>query len=244
MADLYNTDIPSFRNYIRMSFLNAQGEAGTKALQEKDQLKGAPKCGPQDCHHPEIPGETYTSLHFQFRSWKATSPSLLSLSPIISWESTREPLTCPTTPEGWKELETELRQKWIVPHVIGALDRNHVANRKPPKSVSSTITTRVLLYSPVGPVVDDEYRFRWVDIGTEGSCSDSQPKEKIENCSIGFPEASPVESDGPCLPYFILADGAFALKTWLMKPYSTIANYRISRGRRVVENAKHSLFQI
>ena len=82
-------------------------------------------------------------------------------------------------------------------------------------------------------------------VGTEGSCSDahifndSELKEKTEDEGIGFPEASPIEPDGPDLPYFILADDVFALKTWLMKPYSKkgigrpdmIANYRISRGR-------------
>ena len=46
----------------------------------------------------------------------------------------------------------------------------------------------------------------------------SELRGKIDDGSIGFPEAEPIESGGPDLPYFILADDAFALKTWLMKP--------------------------
>ena len=100
-------------------------------------------------------------------------------------------------------------------------------------------------------LVDGQYKFRWVDVGTAGSCSDAQIcntchlKRKIDDGSIGFPDPATITRGGRDVPYFILADDAFALKTWLMKPYGgrmltreeRIANYRISRGRRVVENA-------
>ena len=86
---------------------------------------------------------------------------------------------------------------------------------------------------------------------TTGSCSDaqifnaSQLKRMIEDGRIGFPDPAPITQGGRDVPYFILADDVFALKTWLMKHYGRrmltreerIANYRISRGRRVVENA-------
>ena len=100
-------------------------------------------------------------------------------------------------------------------------------------------------------LVDGQYKFRWVDAGTAGSCSDAQIfnacqlKRRIEDGRIGFPDQAPITKGGRDVPYFILADDAFALKTWLMKPYGRrmltreerIANYRISRARRVVENA-------
>ena len=99
-------------------------------------------------------------------------------------------------------------------------------------------------------LVDGQYKFRWVDVDTAGSCSDAQIfntchlKRKIDDGNIGFPDPAPITQGGRDVPYFILADDAFALKTWLMKPYGRrmltseerIANYRISRGRRVVEN--------
>ena len=74
-------------------------------------------------------------------------------------------------------------------------------------------------------LVDGQYKFRWVDVGTAGSCSDAQIfnacqlKRRIEDGKIGFPDPAPITQGGRNVPYFILADDAFALKTWLMKPY-------------------------
>ena len=88
-----------------------------------------------------------------------------------------------------------------------------------------------------------------MDIGGYGSMSDAQIynaseiKECLEDGAIGFPD--PDRSPANDNQSLILADDAFGLITYLMKPYSHrgvtkeefIINYRISRGRRVVENA-------
>ncbi len=60
-----------------------------------------------------------------------------------------------------------------------------------------------------------------------------------------FPPADPLPQDNRPMPYFILGDDAFALRTWLMKPFcqwnmsdeQRIFNYSLSRGRYIVENA-------
>ena len=88
-------------------------------------------------------------------------------------------------------------------------------------------------------------------MGASGSSSDAQIfnrsklKRRIENGRLGLPPPQPLGSGGPDLHYFLLGDDAFALMPWLIKPYcrrqltrdERIANYRISRGRRVVENS-------
>ena len=84
----------------------------------------------------------------------------------------------------------------------------------------------------------------------DGSTSDaaifnrSEMKEVIENGIIGFPAADPLPNDDRSMPYFIIGDDDFPLRTWLMKPYSRrnlpdaerVFNYRLSRVG-VVENA-------
>ena len=84
--------------------------------------------------------------------------------------------------------------------------------------------------------------------GASGASSDAQIfnrcklKRIIENGTLRLPLPETMGLGGPDLYYFLLGDDAFALMPWLVKPYSRrqltraerIANYRISRDRRVV----------
>lgn len=100
-------------------------------------------------------------------------------------------------------------------------------------------------------LVDADYKFRWVNIGAQGEFSDAQIwnqsdlKQAIERGLMGLPTPTPFPGDDKPLGYYIIADDAFGMRTWLMKPFSRrclsyeerIFNYRLSRSRRVVENA-------
>jgi len=91
----------------------------------------------------------------------------------------------------------------------------------------------------------------WMDISGYGSMSDAQIfndselKECLKDKSIGFLELSLISEHDEPMPYFILGDDDFGIRTFLMTPYGQrnlqryerIYNYRICRGQHVVENA-------
>ena len=255
MAELYATDIPGFTNFMKMTpefFEMIKDQTGTTYSQAGHQLQSSNQCWGKVSPHHQIAGESYTSLSCQLRVGRSTiSKFLPEVCRAIQDDFTREYLRCPTTPDEWKELETEFRIRWNVPHAPGAFDGKHVALKKPKNSGALYHNYKGFFSIVMLALVDGQYKFRWVDVGTAGSCSDAQIfnachlKRKIDDGTIGFPDPAPLTQGGRDVPYFILVDDVFALKTWLMKPYGRrmltreerIANYRISRGRRVVENA-------
>ena len=74
------------------------------------------------------------------------------------WALTIEHLTCPTTPEAWKELGREFRLRWDVPHALGALDGKHMRIKKPPKSGSLYHNYKGIFSVILMALVDTEYR--------------------------------------------------------------------------------------
>ena len=98
-------------------------------------------------------------------------------------------------------------------------------------------------------LVDANYKFIYVDIGCNGRISDggvfrnSSLSTAIDENILNIPP--PRKVGASVLPYVIVADDAFPLKQNLVKPYpsrnlsleSRITSYRISRARRISENA-------
>lgn len=129
---------------------------------------------------------------------------------------------------------------WNFPRCCGAIDGKHVQIKCPPNSGSSFYnykgTYSIILFA----MVDAAYCFRFIDVGGNGRASDSAIfRDSTLNIALQknllhFPDES-----------VIISDDAFPLRTNLMKPYSKnnlsnvekVFNYRLSRARRVVENA-------
>ncbi len=69
--------------------------------------------------------------------------------------------------------------------------------------------------------------------------------QALEENRLHLPEPDALPGTQTAVPYMVIADDAFPLKTNLQKPYphrnlsqeKRIYNYRLSRARRVSENA-------
>lgn len=157
----------------------------------------------------------------------------------------------PQTVEEWTNLSKEYYNKWNFPNCIGSLDGKHVVLSSPINSGSEFINYKGTFSIVMMALVDANYCFSYVDIGCQGRISDggvfrnTSLFKKLEEGELNIPLPHPISSNGPPLPYVIVADDAFSLSQNLMKPYpgnhdkgskERHFNYRLSRARRVVEN--------
>jgi hypothetical protein len=103
-------------------------------------------------------------------------------------------------------------------------------------------------------LVNSNYEFIFIDVGTNGRVSDGgvwgkcSMKQAIEKNDVSIPRPRKLPNSSVVAPFVVVADDAFGMKPYLMKPYKPLStatlskqqrvfNYRLSRARRVVENA-------
>ena len=263
MEELRQEDQQSFSNFIRMPpemFDELLNRVGPRIQLQDTNIRRALEPGLKlavTLRHLSS-GDKYSTLQYDFRVARTTIVKFLPVvCQAIVDELKDEVVICPTTPEQWRETANEFWRRWNVPHACAALDGKHCAIRCPPNSGSLYYNYKGFFSIVLLAMVDADYKFLWTDVGGYGSMSDAQIynesdlKEALEDNTIGLPPADPLPHDDRNVPYFLLGDDAFGLRTYLMKPFALrgltreemIANYRFSRGRRVVENAFGILVQ-
>lgn len=157
----------------------------------------------------------------------------------------------PFTRENWLQIVQDYSVHWNFPHVCGSIDGKHIKIIAPKNSGS-------VYYSYLGHysivllgIADAKYKFTYVNIGAYGSSSDggiltnSELGRLLQSGNINFPPESSLLQGEPAIPYFLVGDEAFGLREWCMVPYAgrflqedlQHFNKRLSRARRVVENA-------
>ena len=257
MVELQREDAPSFKNFLRVDV----------ALFRELLETVSPAIEPVgcNCRKPLPPGlkltitlrhfatgDSYATLAYGFRVARNTIHYIIkSVSDAIVDAYADQLLTPPSTQEGWRDIASKFSTKWQFHHTLGSIDGKHVAIRKPPKSGSSYHNYKGFFSIVLLAIVDADYKFLWVHVGARGASSDAQimsrvdlPRAIVENW-LDLPPPQPLPHGQEPVPYFLIGDDAFGLQTWMMKPYSRkhlaaeelIFNYRLSRARRVVENA-------
>ena len=169
----------------------------------------------------------------------------------VLWESEVSTYMPKSETEFYQKI-SDMEQMWQFPCCWGAIDGCHIPIKCPQGGLQACKEYHNFknFYSIVlMGMVDAKYRFIWGSCGFPGNSHDSvilqstdlwdqiQDRDYLPNIAKKI--------NGVVVPPLILADSAFQLKSWLMKPYTKAKltskeryfNYRLSRARMVTECA-------
>ncbi len=213
MDELRVEDVRSFRNFLRME----------PAMFQEVVDRLIPRITKVDtfCRKALAPGlklaitlkylasgDNYHSLMYGFRvPHNSISIIIRDVCEAIIAEFADEVIECPTTEDQWRRIAEQFSRRWQFHHCLGALDGKHIAITCPSNAGSEYYNYKGFHSIIFMALVDGDYKFSWVDVGSNGSAGDAQVfnrselKECIEGDSVGVPGAEPLVttllSEGP-----------------------------------------------
>lgn len=197
-------------------------------------------------------GESITSISFSFRIAQSYVTDIVRRVFKAIKDTLMKEIPHPTK-EQFSDIASDFYKKWNFPNVLGCLDGKHVRIRCPNSTGSIHYNYKDFFSIVLLALVDANNKFIAVDIGSFGREGDAgifskcEMGKAIRNKTFDFPQPSKIPGTDIISPYVVLGDEAFPLLENLMKPFcrnqslvdrsKAIFNYRLSRARRIVENA-------
>ncbi|XP_011870670.1 PREDICTED: uncharacterized protein LOC105563580 [Vollenhovia emeryi] len=197
-------------------------------------------------------GDSMNSMSYQYLVGFTTVSNIIAETCAALWDClAKEVLPFPLSKEDWLNIAQNFEDRWNFNHCIGAIDGKHIAIQCPHNAGSLYYNYKNYHSIVLLGICDANYMFTFVDIGAYGRRSDggifrdSIVGQKFYNKEMRLPEPEKLTVDGDPMPYVLVADEAFQLTDFLLRPYpgkgglnheKNIYNYRLSRARRTIEN--------
>lgn len=196
-------------------------------------------------------GDDYISIGFSFRLGHSTVCNVVRETCKVIYDELVNISMCPPKEQEWLNIAEDFKIKWNFPNCIGGIDGKHVMLQAPPSSGSQYFNYKGSHSIVLMALVDANYKFVLIDVGGYGRNSDggilanSSFGKALFSGNLSIPDNQPLAPNKVHMPHVIVGDEAFPVKPNLMRPYpgrnlqhnQRIFNYRLSRARRVSENA-------
>ncbi|XP_072159792.1 uncharacterized protein [Bemisia tabaci] len=198
-------------------------------------------------------GDSIYTTACSYRMGESTVRGIVFETSKLIWETLKDTWMPKPTEETWLRNAERFWTLWNYPNCIGAIDGKHVVFEKPRKSGSLFFNYKKEFSIVLLALVDADYRFITVDVGSYGRNSDggifrsSSLGKSLANGTLNIPPPKALPYSEVTVPMVIVGDEAFPLLTNSMRPFpgaylgddvpKKIYNYRHSRARRVSENA-------
>ncbi len=168
-------------------------------------------------------GASYRDLAFAFRvAHNTISLFIPEVCQAIFEEYQAEMWNTPQTPDEWRPVAEGSETSGTSRTPGGAIDGKHIAITKPGKTGSLYYNFKGFFSIVMLAVVDANYKF----MRAPGSSSDagifnrSRLEPALRLGILGLPPPEPLPNDDRDMPFFMIGDDAFPLRTYMMKPYS------------------------
>lgn len=160
-------------------------------------------------------------------------------------------MSTPTVAD-FENISQGFYDNWNFPNCIGSLDGKHIRIKCPKNSGSMFFNYKQYFSIVLLAVADANYKFIMIDVGSYGKDSDggvlsnSNILKRLENKTLKLPFPKALPNSNIFSPYTFIADEAFPLRTYIMRPYpkrllnnenKNYFNYRLSRARMTIECA-------
>lgn len=196
-------------------------------------------------------GDSMSSISFAYRCGFATVSVIIQETLSVIVHVLHRLVVCePRSQNDWRDVADGFLRRWNLPNCLGAIDGRHMVIKAPQASGSKYFNYEKTHSIVLLAVADSDYTFITADVGAEGSHSDSailnQSKfwQRVKTNTLHIPPRCLLPGSNIEMPYFFAGDGIFQLQENLLKPFArkltmreAVYNYRLSRARRVVENA-------